>query len=135
MVLLRMLDAICVALFTVALLGGQAHAGQCRRQTANDEAKTVGVVYAVADLVVPVNASPTGAPTLEATLMKVISQAIDPPSWSDNGGAATIQYFPTGMALVVNQTRANHEKITELLASLRRLQDVEVALEFRLVAV
>jgi type II secretory pathway component GspD/PulD (secretin) len=39
------------------------------------------------------------------------------------------------MALVINQTQEAQEEITQLLAALRRLQDLEVSIEMRLVSV
>src|SRR5262249_53933029 len=57
-------------------------------------------------------ASPTGASTyqtlakntLEDVLMKLIANTVAPQSWNDVGGPGTIDYFPIGMALVINQT-------------------------------
>src|SRR5262249_8855312 len=67
--------------------------------------------------------------TMEDVLMKLITNTISPQSWSEVGGAGTIDYFPLGMALVINQTPDIQEQIAELLAALRRLQDLEVAVE------
>ena len=50
------------------------------------------------------------------------------------GGAGILQYYPLGMALVVNQTRAVHDEIRDMLNALRPLQEVEVAVELRLVS-
>jgi type II secretory pathway component GspD/PulD (secretin) len=71
--------------------------------------------------------------TMEDVLMKLITNTVAPQSWSEVGGAGTIDYFPLGMALVINQTPDIQEQIAELLAALRRLQDLEVAVEVRLV--
>lgn len=73
-------------------------------------------------------------PTLEKQLIEMIVKTIATASWSEFGGAATIEYFPLGYCLVVNQTAENHESISDMLAALRRLQDVEVAVEIRLVS-
>jgi type II secretory pathway component GspD/PulD (secretin) len=51
------------------------------------------------------------------------------------GGPGTIDYFPLTMALVVNQTPDIQEQIQDLLASLRRLQDQEVAIEIRFITI
>jgi len=67
--------------------------------------------------------------------MKLIARTIEPESWSDEGGAGTMDYYPIGMSLIVKQKPPVHEKITELLATLRRQQDVEVAVEVRLIRV
>src|SRR5262249_17299517 len=73
--------------------------------------------------------------TIEDLLIKLITNTIAPQSWSDVGGQGTIQYFPLGLALVVNQTPDIQEQIADLLAALRRLQDLEVAIELRLISV
>lgn len=101
------------------------------------------VTYAVADLVVPISPTfsdrpaiePNDGQTQEAKLIKLITNSISPRSWSDNGGSASIEYFPLSMALVISQTPAVHEEIQDLLDSLRRLQDVQISVETRLVSV
>jgi hypothetical protein len=94
------------------------------------------VTYSVADLVVPdcavkdcalvKHACPqqSQAPgrTLEDLLMGLIQTTIAPNSWAQVGGAGTVQYFPLGMAIVVNQTADVQEEVAALLEALRRLQ-------------
>jgi len=125
------------------------------------KAKLVQRVYQVADLVLPVNQSPglnltkpadsaghteakvwiTGSAvkeqerTVQDRLMKLIAATIEPGSWSEAGGPASMDYFPLGMVLVVNQTPEAHEKIAQLLSSLRHAQDTEVSVEIRLITV
>src|SRR5262249_54420684 len=60
--------------------------------------------------------------------------ACSPQSWSDVGGPGTIDYFPLGMALVINQTPDVQEQIQDLLDALRRLQDLEVSVEVRMIS-
>jgi hypothetical protein len=96
------------------------------------EAKIVQRVYAVADLIIPLDQAQQ---TLEEQLTKLIASTIAPESWDNVGGPATMAYYPLGMALVINQTPDVHEQIAELLAALRRLQDVEVVVEMRFVKV
>jgi type II secretory pathway component GspD/PulD (secretin) len=82
----------------------------------------------------PVPATQKGAGrTIEDLLVKLIQSTIHPQSWSDMGGQGTIQYYPLGMALVVNQTPNIQEEIADLLVALRRLQDLEVAIEMRII--
>jgi type II secretory pathway component GspD/PulD (secretin) len=105
----------------------------------------VRVTYQVADLVVPVpdvvqvNSAPApkAAPpaTQEDNLMKLITSTIEPTSWSEKGGKGTIDYHPLTMGLVVCQTPDVQEQIADLLNSLRRLQDIQVSLEVRLITV
>jgi type II secretory pathway component GspD/PulD (secretin) len=71
--------------------------------------------------------------TMEDLLIKLITNTIAPQSWSEVGGSGTIDYFPLGMALVINQTPDIQEQVADLLAALRRLQDLEVAVEVRLI--
>lgn len=121
--------------------------------------KLVQKTYAVADLVIPVDYQPRPctvvkpqsipgpassqlvdpaatrprAPegTIEETLIATIKNSIAPQTWSDRGGPGTMDYYPLGMALVVNQTADVHEQVAELLTSLRRLQDTEVSVDVR----
>ncbi len=124
---LASLTACCVALLTPPL-------------QAAPPAETLTVCsYSVADLVVPI---PTCCPansekvaTLEEHLKSLIVQTLAPTSWRQNGGRGLIDYAPLSMALVVHQTPAVHAEVAELLASLRRMQDVQVALEVRFVTV
>jgi hypothetical protein len=111
-----------------------------------DATRLVTRAYSVADLVIPVNNCATlkiaGQPaaavrkaekTIEDKLIRLIQSTVHPNSWTDMGGQGTIQFYPLGMALVVNQAPNIQEEIAELLAALRRLQDLEVAVEFRIV--
>lgn len=75
----------------------------------------------------------TGGQTMEDVLIATIKNTIDPKSWSDMGGPGTIDYFPLGMALVINQTPDIQEQVAELLSALRRLQDIEVTIEVRFI--
>jgi general secretion pathway protein D len=130
---------------------------------AHARGKSRTVTYAVADLVVPVEnhpsplclynqvrcraaacedtpgggavAKPEAGPCLEEALIRLITHTVAPESWSDAGGKGTIQYYPLGLALVVNQTQDVHEQIIDLLQALRRLQEVEIAIEVRVLSV
>ncbi len=73
--------------------------------------------------------------TIEETLIKLVTNTVQPHSWADVGGAGTIDYYPIGMALVINQFEDVQEQIADLLDQLRRLQDLEVAIEVRIVSV
>src|SRR5205085_10723216 len=73
--------------------------------------------------------------TQEDALMRLICSVVAPESWRRNGNRATIEYFPMGMGLVVQQTSQGHEEIAALLNGLRRLQDVEGSTALQLVSV
>jgi len=143
---------------------GEKKAPDTPADLSQGEPKLVTVTYSVADLVVPIaynldapkaqdegrnNAAndPNGAQppkfldvktpyvTQENALIRLICSVVAPESWRKNGNRATIEYFPLGMGLVVRQTKEAHEEIAALLAGLRRLQDVQVAMEVRMVSV
>ena len=67
------------------------------------------------------------------TLMELITTTVAPESWEEVGGTGTIAPFPTNLSLVVAQTQEVHEKIVDLLAQLRRLQDLQVTIEVRFI--
>ncbi|MEE2639091.1 MAG: hypothetical protein VX768_00570, partial [Planctomycetota bacterium] len=67
-------------------------------------------------------------------LIELIQNTIDPQSWLDtNGGPGTINEFRANLSLVVSQTLENHERIQDLLESLRRLQDLQITIEVRFI--
>ena len=76
-----------------------------------------------------------GSVTCENALIGLIQNTIEPASWTSMGGPGSIDYFPMTMTLVVYQTPDVQEQIADCLAALHRLQNVEVALEVRLVSV
>jgi general secretion pathway protein D len=128
-----LLGACCLALFTLPA------------DAAGTRVKMVTRSYQVADLVIPLSHAEAGpargpekapqATTLEDRLIKLLVRTIRPASWAENGGRGTIDYFPLTMTLVIAQTPKVHEKIASLLGELRKMQDVEVALEVRFVTV
>jgi type II secretory pathway component GspD/PulD (secretin) len=73
--------------------------------------------------------------TMEEVLIKLITNTIKPESWDASGGPGTIDYFPLGMALTINQTPDIQEQVQELLHALRRLQDQEVSVEVRFITI
>lgn len=73
--------------------------------------------------------------TMDEQLIDLITKTIAPNTWDAVGGPGHIQYYPLGMALVVNQVQDVQEQVFELLRALRKLQDLQVAIEMRLVSV
>jgi type II secretory pathway component GspD/PulD (secretin) len=51
-----------------------------------------------------------------------------------SGGEGTIEYFPLGMTMVINQSPEVIEEVERLLESLRKLQDLEVSIEVKVVS-
>jgi Flp pilus assembly secretin CpaC len=75
------------------------------------------------------------SPTCEKQLIKLIQASVKPDSWADAGGRGTIEYMPIGMSIAVNQTPEVQEQVAELLDALRRVQDLQVAVEVRVMSV
>jgi type II secretory pathway component GspD/PulD (secretin)/tetratricopeptide (TPR) repeat protein len=71
--------------------------------------------------------------TMEEALIRLIQKSISPMTWSDVGGSGTIEYMPIGLALAINQTPDVQEQVAELLDALRRLQDVQIAVEVKII--
>ncbi|MEM7473858.1 MAG: hypothetical protein AAF483_02640, partial [Planctomycetota bacterium] len=67
------------------------------------------------------------------TLMNLIQQTIEPDSWLQNGGTNTILPYPSNLSLVVSAPQTTHERIADLLESLRRLQDLQVTIEVKFI--
>lgn len=68
-------------------------------------------------------------------LKELIQNTVAKESWETMGGKGNIQYFPFGMALVISQPQEVQEEVALLLATLRRLQDLQVSVELRAVLV
>jgi len=77
--------------------------------------------------------NPGQTSTMEELLIRLITNTVAPSSWAEVGGPGTIDYFPLGMALVINQTPDVQEQVQELLDALRRLQDLEISVEVRMI--
>ncbi|MFO0807112.1 MAG: hypothetical protein U0746_00650 [Gemmataceae bacterium] len=71
--------------------------------------------------------------TMQDMLIKLITNTVSPDSWAAVGGSGTIDYMPIGLALVINQTPDVQEQVVDLLEALRKLQDLEVAVEVRII--
>ena len=67
-------------------------------------------------------------------LKRLITGMVRPHSWEDVGGSGKISYYDIGGALVVNQTADVIKEVQDLLESLRRLQDLSVAVEIRVIS-
>ncbi|HTK76424.1 MAG TPA: hypothetical protein VL371_14260, partial [Gemmataceae bacterium] len=71
--------------------------------------------------------------TMEEALIRLIQRSVKPDSWCDVGGSGTIEYMPIGLALAINQTPDVQEQVAELLDALRRLQDVQISVEVKMI--
>ena len=68
-----------------------------------------------------------------ASLIDLIQNTVAPQTWNTVGGQGAIQPFPTNLSIVVSQTQEVHDEIADLLQQLRRLQDLQVAIEVRFI--
>jgi hypothetical protein len=114
-----------------------------KKATLQDKKEKVHMVtYPVADLVVPIEGLDVAMnsnqkkplKTKEDWLIKKIMRTVSPASWADSGGAGTIDYYPLGMALVVNNTPRVQAQVKYLLETMQRLQEVQVAAETRIIS-
>ena len=142
----RRILVVCVCLvFSGAICVKEAIA---QGPKVSQKEKLVRVTYPVADLVVPIHdhtAFPERQPkkdtpelskdALAEAIIQRILDTIAKASWKTHGGAGTIQYFPLGMAIVVDQTPDVQKQVARRLADLRREQDVQVSIELRLIMV
>jgi hypothetical protein len=107
------------------------------KKTPEPAAGKVRVDYPVADLVVPIRGL-DGQDETEAKvdwLIQRIKRTVAPQTWDDQGGAGSIQYFPKDMVLVVHNSPPVQARVNRLLETMRRAQDVQVAVETRIVTV
>ncbi len=72
--------------------------------------------------------------TKHEQLIKLITGMVRPYSWDGMGGAGRVEYFDIGSALVVNQVADVIQEVADLLEALRRLQDLAIAVEIRIVS-
>jgi len=72
---------------------------------------------------------------MEDALISLIQNTIAPDTWMSAGGKGRIEYWPATMSLAINQTIDVIDQISDLLASLRRLQDQQVAIEVRFITI
>ena len=108
---------------------------------------TITKTFAVADLVIPIpdfgddpgpiNVRGQHAAVTDGAdkLMKLVTCLIRPNSWAAMGGPGTVEFFSTGHVLVVKNSAEVVTEVADLLQAMRRLQDVSVVTEVRLVTV
>ena len=70
------------------------------------------------------------------TLINLIQQTVSSDSWEQNGsGNGTIQAFPPNLSLIVTNSQKVQDEIRDLLKKLRELNDVQIVIEVRFVAI
>ncbi len=80
------------------------------------------------------SASIAAGTTRHEQLIKLLTSMVRPYTWEAHGGSGKVEFFDIGSALVVNQTADVIQEIQDLLEALRRLQDLSVAVEIRIVS-
>lgn len=68
------------------------------------------------------------------SLVRFITDSIAMESWKLHGGKGTLNYYPIGRALVATQTTEVHDRIADLLVTMRELCGHEVSVEVRLIS-
>ena len=69
-------------------------------------------------------------------LIQLIQDTVSPDSWQDTGtGEGTVQAFPPNLSLIVTQSQRVQDEIRDLLEKLRELNDVQIVIEVRFVAI
>lgn len=68
-------------------------------------------------------------------LIDLITTTVEPGSWDLDGGSGRLAGDENTLSLVIRQTPAVHEQIVNLLAQLRKLQDLQVTVEVRFISV
>lgn len=115
----------------------------------SEKSKLTQKIIPVADLVTPIPNFDTASCTaasggvtcrakrvrrLDEELVRLVQSTVAPSSWTDNGGKGTIDYYPLGQALVVNNSPEVIEQLTQFLDSMREPQHHEVVVEVRLIS-
>jgi general secretion pathway protein D len=67
------------------------------------------------------------------SLMTLIQTTVVPDTWEALGGPSTMSPYAQNLSLVISTTSEVHDQISELLASLRRLQNLQVTIEVRFI--
>ena len=128
----------------------------CTAKACDGRGALVTQIYPVADLVVPPGTAPEACPapcpapkcgipgvqarkdspsqTGEKGLIRALTRSVAPGAWVANGGHCRVEYMPLTLSLVVSATPDVQEQVADTLASLRRLQDMQVAVELRVVS-
>lgn len=67
------------------------------------------------------------------SLIDLIQTTIEPDTWEALGGNSTMREYAQNLSLVISTTSDVHDQITNLLESLRRLQNLQITIEVRFI--
>jgi hypothetical protein len=79
----------------------------------------------VKDLATPLKPASAGLPAWDFAPLIGLIEEIEPDSWSDVGGPGSVKGFDNGACLVISQRDDVHERIDQLLVTLRRVKTVQ----------
>ena len=98
------------------------HATKQSKTREHAKRKQVTRMYSVLDLLPPEYgpARENRGGTMEEVLIRLITNAVAPQSWANMGGPGTIDFYPLGMAVVVNQPRGIQKQVAKFLDALRQ---------------
>lgn len=68
-------------------------------------------------------------------LSNLITKTVEPDSWQEFNGNGSLETSESTLSLVIRQTQEIHDRIADLLGQLRRLQDLQVTIEVRVITV
>jgi hypothetical protein len=68
-------------------------------------------------------------------LVRVVTSSVRPASWKGNGGTGTVEFYPVGNSLVVQNSPAVVAEVETLLGTLRKAQERTVCVECKLISV
>jgi hypothetical protein len=88
--------------------------------------KLIQKSYPVGGLVQTLSEGPAGSAGTDL-LIRAITCAVKPETWSKRGGRGTIDYCPESKALIVNQTAGVHERVEAVLKALAAIQPKQPA--------
>ena len=67
------------------------------------------------------------------SLIDLIQTTVVPDTWEALGGPSTMRDYAQNLSLVISTTSDVHDQITDLLESLRRLQNLQITIEVRFI--
>lgn len=67
------------------------------------------------------------------SLITLIETTVVPDTWEALGGPSTMAPYPQNLSLVISTTSDVHDQITDLLTTLRRLQNLQITIEVRFI--
>ena len=67
------------------------------------------------------------------SLMGLIETTVVPDTWEALGGSSTMAPYPQNLSLIISTTNDVHDQITDLIESLRSLQNLQITIEVRFI--